>query len=199
MVCACLSMFVSIYTEKTTVEQCELAMQASKTLTEKFCWEMRIACIKDANLQNNFDAFKNKFVEISNKYNRTFENGQDEQLAKVVIVLPLSKEMKKAMVSYADGKNYYVNFYYANYLTKLNKEQVIDTLKKASSDKNKIRSAKFVNRYVAFIKNNQKVLTSNETISYLKEMKRMIYPNIAKSEDWKNVLVKIELLIKANE
>jgi len=52
-------------------------MKASKTLTEKFCWEMRIACIKDANLQNNFDAFKNKFIEISNKYNRTFENGQD--------------------------------------------------------------------------------------------------------------------------
>jgi hypothetical protein len=84
-------------------------------------------------------------------------------------------------------------------LTKLNKEQVVDTLKKALNDKNKIKSAKFVNRYVAFVKNNQEVLTSNETISYLKEMKRMIYPNIATSEEWKNVLVKIELLIKANE
>ena len=199
MACVCLSMFGNIYTEKTTVEQCEEAMLKTKAVESKILWEMRIECIKDANLQNNFDAFKNKFVEISKKYNRTFENGKDELFAQTVYILLPDKKMRKAMIDYAEGQNFHVNFHYNRSLIKLNKEQVINTVKTALSKKGNINKPKFVNKYVSFIKNNQDVLTSNETISYLKEMKRMIYPNISKSEDWKSVLVNIELLIKANE
>lgn len=200
MACVCLSMFGNIYTQKTTVEQCEEAMLKATNVNVKILWEMRIECIKDANLQNNFDAFKNKFVDISKKYNRTFENEKDYQFAKAISTLCNNKEMKKAMANYADGKNFYVNFCYNSSLTKLNKEQVIDTLKEALSKKNIIiQSTQFVNKYVVFVKDNQNLLTSNETIFYLKEMKRIVYPNIAKSEQWKNILVNIELLIKANE
>ena len=99
MVCVCLSMFGNIYTEKTTVEQCEEAMLKTTQVGSKILWEMRIECIKDANLQNNFDAFKNKFVEISQKYNRTFENGKDEGLAQTVyILLPNNKKMREPSI-----------------------------------------------------------------------------------------------------
>ena len=41
--------------------------------------------------------------------------------------------------------------------------------------------------------------TAEENLKNLKAIKRMIYPNIAKSEDWKKVVVDLELMIKANE
>lgn len=53
----------------------------------------------------------------------------------------------------------------------------------------------FLNGYKKFQMN----FTAEENLKNLKAIKRMIYPNIAKSEDWKKVVVDLELMIKANE
>lgn len=53
----------------------------------------------------------------------------------------------------------------------------------------------FLNKYEKFQIN----FTSEENLKNLRAIKRMIYPNIAKSEDWKKVVINLELMIKANE
>lgn len=52
---------------------------------------------------------------------------------------------------------------------------------------------KIIDIYIANILN----FTSNEIKSDLGLLKRICYPNIAKSEEWKSILVKIELQLKA--
>lgn len=57
------------------------------------------------------------------------------------------------------------------------------------------QAKQFLNKYKKFQMN----FTAEENLKNLKAIKRVIYPNIAKSEDWKQVAVDLELMIKANE
>ena len=66
------------------------------------------------------------------------------------------------------------------------------------------RKVKFVNAKQAelFLNKYEEIqmnFTAEENLKNLKAIKRLIYPNIAKSEDWKKVVVDLELMIKANE
>ena len=52
---------------------------------------------------------------------------------------------------------------------------------------------------INFLKKYQLKMEPNEINGYAKKLKRVVYPNISKSESWKQKVVDIELIIKANE
>lgn len=67
------------------------------------------------------------------------------------------------------------------------------------SGKVEFANSRYAKEFLNTYKKYQMNFTTEENSKNLKAVKRMIYPNIAKTEDWKKVVIDLELMIKANE
>jgi hypothetical protein len=131
------------------------------------------------------------------------ENVTKALIAKVCIIITRFNPYIKNVINDPELNNtLYVNKFYItnkrfiNTIGPVEWRKFIFTPEKIQSLKlvsNPVLTNKIIDIYIANILN----FTSNEIKSDLSLLKRICYPNIAKSEEWKNILVKIELQLKA--
>ena len=74
-----------------------------------------------------------------------------------------------------------------------------DILSAIMSGKVEFANSRHAKEFLNTYKKYQMNFTTEENLKNLKAVKRIIYPNIAKTEDWKKVVIDLELMIKANE
>ena len=184
---------------KTDAEY-EAAIKNSTHPYIKSMTELYYAGLKDKSLTENFDAFLKKAQEICEK-NKLTINYKTSAFMPATISLLKADKLYADMIKYANCENYYVNTIYPKY--NVWKIQDKDTLMKVLnfdvSDKQVYNNLYLSQCTYDILEKYQDMLTSEETVAILKKFKRNTYKNIAISEDWKKLMIKVELMIKANE
>lgn len=161
---------------------------------------MALECIKNPKITEDFDAYKAKFEEVCKTYNIKEDAKLGSTLPHSIRLLALAN-LYEPCIKFTNYENTYVNIYYVDYgIWQIdNKDEFIKWIT-ATGNKNVIvNDYRYCNIYLKIIRRYQNLLTPEETVKYLKNLRRNIYSNISKSEDWKQVVVQVELMIKANE
>lgn len=213
MMCSISFCFDWNMTDKTKIENEKIAAKAKNNYDlKKIDYEL-LSVLADKNTTNfSYSQLKEEVKTIinnnatslnSNGKKIKIENTKKALIAKICITINRFNPYIKNVIADPELNDIpYVNKFYIKNKKFINavgpvewRKFVFTTerLKKIKLVSDPVLANKIIDIYIANILN----FTSNEIKSDLGLLKRICYPNIAKSEEWKNILIKIELQLKA--